>query len=343
MNIKCVIWDLDNTLWEGTLSENGFVKEKQEIVDLIIEMNHKGIINSICSKNEEALALSQLEKLGLCQLFVLPKINWNKKSENIQLLINQLKLRAENILFIDDSDFELDEVKNKHPQLNILNMKEIEYLKSYLASLTDEMTEETSNRIDFYKLEEQRVVAQLSSKLTDQEFLATCDIQVKMKLAKETDLDRIHELIDRTNQINSSGIRYGKSEIIACIEDSEKEVFIASVKDKYGDYGKSALLITEKDMNRYTVHLLIVSCRLLGKSISQYLLHFAFSRAVSLKKVLFCCEYKQTSSNRKILLLYLLNQMKYQNNKNGMFIYSIQCKNNEITKPIWINQQEERK
>ena len=119
--IKLVIWDLDETFWEGTLSE-GVVLTSENHIALIKELTDCGIINSICSKNNESDVIPELDKLGLLDYFVFKSINWEPKGQRVTSLIKNMSLRPENVLFIDD---------------NHQNLKEVELLQS--GDHTDEL------------------------------------------------------------------------------------------------------------------------------------------------------------------------------------------------------------
>ena len=117
-SIRLVIWDLDETFWEGTLSETEVNVPKRNI-DLINTLVDRGIMNSICSKNDFDKVKERLAKEDLWDLFIFPKVSWNPKGEQVREIIEQVKLRPETVLFIDDNPNNLAEVKFYNPDINI--------------------------------------------------------------------------------------------------------------------------------------------------------------------------------------------------------------------------------
>ena len=109
--LKLVIWDLDDTFWTGTLSE-GEIVPNAEHIRLVKELSYRGIVNSICSKNYMEPAIAKLEELGVSDYFVFPSINWDPKGQRISTLVKDMKLRAENVLFIDDNIINIHEAQH---------------------------------------------------------------------------------------------------------------------------------------------------------------------------------------------------------------------------------------
>ena len=102
--IKCVIWDLDNTLWNGILTEDEEVKLREDAKNMIIELDSRGILNSVSSKNNYEDAMKKLEEFGLSQYFLYPEINWNPKSDSVGNIVKNLNISMDTVLFIDDSE-----------------------------------------------------------------------------------------------------------------------------------------------------------------------------------------------------------------------------------------------
>ncbi|MGL5576489.1 MAG: HAD-IIIC family phosphatase [Sarcina sp.] len=339
--IKCIIWDLDNTIWNGILSEQDNIVLRDEIIKMIKFTTEKGIVNSICSKNDEVEAYKKLEEFSLLKYLILPQINWNLKSENIMKIISSLNFREENVLFIDDNQFELDEVKSKLPMINICNSYDAEKL-SYFYKKCKEMKDELSRkRIKMYRIEEKRIIDQENRGLSKSEFLHSCNIVVNIKKADINDIERMEELIDRTNQLNSTGIRYSKNEIAKMLcEENLYDIFIANISDNYGSYGESGLVIMKKDISSYNAILFVVSCRLIGKGIGQTLLHYIYNIAKHNDYKYLKCNFKKNKFNRRMLILYTMNNFKKSETNNCIDEYSFGIYSNEILKPEWISLSE---
>ena len=121
--VKCIVWDLDNTLWDGVLVEDGpeKLRLKPRIEQILKALDERGILHSIVSKNNHDEARGVLENLGVEKYFVCPQISWQPKSEGIASIARQLNIGTDTLLFVDDSEFELQQVKAVHPEVRVLN------------------------------------------------------------------------------------------------------------------------------------------------------------------------------------------------------------------------------
>src|SRR5690554_3135807 len=115
--IKCVIWDLDHTIWEGILMEDSTVRLHDHIVEVIETLDQRGILQSIASRNEHDVAMEKLKQLGIDHYFIYPQINWNNKSASIQSIVESINIGMDTIAFIDDQPYEREEVNFHHPDV----------------------------------------------------------------------------------------------------------------------------------------------------------------------------------------------------------------------------------
>ncbi len=340
--IKCVIWDLDNTLWKGILAEDGVVEIRQEIVDLIIKLNQHGIINSISSRNDFKYTMNKLKEFGIDEYFILPQISWNTKSEGIRFILDNLNIKDRDVLFVDDNPFERDEVLNNIKDISVNDGSSVTSILEQNDIRFTVGAVESKERVKLYKDEEKRVLDKLEFNYDNVEFLKHCKIILKFRKAVLEDIERIKELIDRTNQMNATAIRYEKEEIIHSLTDSNFQIIVAEVSDKYGDYGRSALLILKGecfDKPILTVENFIISCRLMGKGVAQTILALAYRIAEMQNKNL-RVRFRRTKYNRQLVLLLQMNgfELSFTEGKDNYYIY-----NNEKTKckiPEWIKIEE---
>lgn len=263
--IKLIIWDMDETYWKGTISE-GFAKLPDGNVEMVKNLTDAGIINSISSKNDEIDVEKILNAKGIWDYFVFNNINWNNKGSQIKQKISDMNLRPENVLFIDDNPRNLEEANFKVPGIMVSDPEIIPYLADYAANI--EKNDLNHERLNHYKLLESKKKAK---NLTDDDetFLRESDICVSLIKANAENLDRICELVERTNQLNYTKVRSSKSDIWELINNPDKECRIISVKDKFGDYGLSGFYCLDLPSNRLE-HFLF-SCRIMGMKVEQYI------------------------------------------------------------------------
>lgn len=342
--IKCVIWDLDNTIWEGILSENENVKLRDNILEILAFFNERGIINSISSRNDYEAAIAKLNEFCLLEFFILPQISWADKSKGVKEILENLHLRSQNVLFVDDNPFERDEVKFAFPDINVHDGSDLKSLMHYGENNSGISSSEAKQRIELYMIEEKRILDSKKFQGSNIDFLNCCGIKLSVEMAKEEDINRIRELIERTNQLNSTGFRYTRNEIISMLADDSYSVYVATVWDKYGSYGRSGLIISKINNGlEFEISLLIVSCRLMGKGIAQALMAYAVLEAKRLGCHTLCCLFKRNAFNRQMILLYTMNGFLLANSINGVDYYKIDITSNSITMPEWISLDEAKR
>ena len=266
-SVKLVIWDLDETLWAGTLSE-GEVNLDSARGDLIRQLNRRGIMNSICSKNDFDKVKDRLfREEGLWDEFIFPKISWQPKGPQILQIIDDAQLRAEQVLFIDDSVGNLQEARYFVSDLQVSGPEIIDDLLSLpqLAGRADP----TLERLTRYKLLEQKAIDRENTEGSNEDFLRSCNITVVIGVdcLAEPRFDRISELIGRTNQLNYTKRRLNDEELVALLSDPTRSSGYVSVSDRFGDYGICGF---------YSVHDgqltdFLFSCRILNMGVEQWI------------------------------------------------------------------------
>ncbi|MBR4118727.1 MAG: HAD-IIIC family phosphatase [Bacteroidales bacterium] len=260
--IKLIIWDLDETLWEGTLSE-GEVHISSQNINLIKLLTDCGIINSICSKNDIEPVESKLKEFGIDSYFVFKSIDWNPKGQRVYDIVSSMSLRFPNVLFIDDNIQNLKEVEHYCDGIMCHEPSIINDLFNYYNKV--EKNDLTHKRLNQYKTLEAKHNESLSFP-DNESFLRSCNISVQIKKDCINNLDRIHELVLRTNQLNFTKIRVSKDELLESIENCDDCGYV-TVKDKFGDYGIVGFyLIKEQRFEHF-----LFSCRTIGQGIENYI------------------------------------------------------------------------
>lgn len=260
--IKLVIWDLDDTLWNGTLSE-GEISLSNDNIELIKNLTDCGIVNSICSKNDLDPVEKELEKHGIKDLFVFSSVNWQPKGERIKNLISDMQLRPINVLFIDDNPSNLEEAKFCCPDIMTATPEEIALLMSCVESC--EKNDTNHKRLKQYKVLEAKREDKANYS-SNESFLFSSNITVTIGDDCVGNIDRIADLIKRANQLNFTKVRSTKEELLELSSDSEVSCGYVSVSDRFGDYGISGFYALKG--NRL-IHFCF-SCRILGMGVEQY-------------------------------------------------------------------------
>lgn len=260
--IKLVIWDLDNTFWAGTISE-GEIRPIPEHNELIVSLTDCGIINSVCSKNTFDVAAAKLKELNVADYFVFPSIEWTPKGQRVRNMIKTMSLRAENVLFIDDEITNLEEVKHYSPEIMVGSPEVIGKLRGFVAS--QERKDLSHARLNQYKLLELKDVEQKKYH-NNEDFLFACNIRVNMIEDCRPELDRIHDLLWRANQLNFTKKRISTEELSDLFNNPEAQCAYVTVNDKFGNYGIVGFYALQ---NNRLEHFLF-SCRTIGLGVEQY-------------------------------------------------------------------------
>jgi FkbH-like protein len=294
--IKCVVWDLDNTLWDGVLVEDGAegLQLKPGIAAIIQGLDQRGILQSIASKNNPEDALQLIKKFQLDQYFLCPQISWQPKSQAIKAIAQQLNIGLDSILFVDDSPFELKEVNSVCPEVRVLNA---EYYRGLLER--DEckvpITAESRQRRQFYQVEANRQGIAASFSNDYMAFLRHCQIQLTVCPMTEENLERVHELTQRTNQMNFSGNRYDRDLLRKVLSSPHLDTFVLSCEDRFGSYGVIGFSIVDRREPRMTD--LMFSCRIQSKRVEHAFLAWVIRKYIAETNRDFYANYRKTPRN----------------------------------------------
>jgi len=261
-SIKLVIWDLDDTLWKGTLSEGG-ASLPEENARLIKDLTDCGIINSICSKNEYDPTKLHLQELGMWDYFVFPSINWDSKGPQIDNKLDKMALRPVNVLFLDDNPSNLGEAKHFLPDIQIGGPEVIKEMITQVAQL--EKKDVQHKRLNQYKILEEKDTASKSYS-SNEAFLYDSHIKVEIHYDCLNQLSRIHELLMRSNQLNYTKKRIGIEELETILTNNEYNCGYVTVKDRFGDYGIVGFYAQKgSELEHF-----LFSCRTMGQKIEQW-------------------------------------------------------------------------
>ena len=279
---KCIVLDLDNTLWGGVLGEDGIDgiklggdypgKAYHLFQEALLELSKSGVILTICSKNNEGDVMEVWDKSPFMVLrkdrFATWRINWTDKATNIREIADELNIGLDSLVFIDDNPTERELIRQALPMVEIPEFPAQPYeLPLFFQDLVEKyfrvysITKEDKEKTEQYKANAQRAQAQRSFVDFDS-FLESLDIHLTIEAANGFNIPRIAQMTQKTNQFNLTTKRYTDSDIISRLQDGWK-IWCLSVSDKFGDSGITGTII----VNGNEIDTLLLSCRILGKGI----------------------------------------------------------------------------
>jgi FkbH-like protein len=294
--IKCVVWDLDNTLWDGILVEDGphNLILKPGISEVIRTLDARGVLHSIASKNDYDEAMQVLKRYELDEYFLCPQISWRPKSEGIGAIVRQLNIGTDALMFVDDSQFELEQVKAVYPEVRVLGALQYRSLPE-MKECELPVTAESKERRKMYQVEAERQDMAEDFGGDYMAFLRHCQIQLSIQHMTQENLDRVHELAQRTNQMNFSGKRYDRDVLKTVLETPYLNTHVLSCEDRFGSYGIVGFGIIDSREPRMTD--LMFSCRIQSKRVEHAFLSYIIRNCISESGKDFFANYRKTSRN----------------------------------------------
>jgi FkbH-like protein len=302
-SVKCLVWDLDNTVWTGVLLEDAQVSLRPEVPGILQALDERGILHSIASRNDRALAMEKLKEFGLADYFLWPQINWNPKSDSIKGISENLRLGLDTFAFIDDQPFELAEVAFAHPKVLCIDAADLNSVTALKRMHPRFVTEESKARRLLYMSDERRQEAEREFTGTNEEFLANLKMEFLISKVDDQDLVRAEELTVRTHQLNTTGYTYSYEELDALRHSPNHQLLIAGLDDVFGSYGKIGLSLVELGPEFWTIKLLLMSCRVISRGVGTvmltHIMKLAKQAGVKLR-----AEFVSNDRNRMMYITY---------------------------------------
>lgn len=288
---KCIVVDLDNTIWGGIVGEDGveglvldfYYKSIQQ---LLLQYSYTGIVLAICSKNNEDDVREVFDKRSEMVLktehFVATRINWNNKVDNIKSIAKELNLGLDSFIFIDDSEYECEFVRKEIPEVETIclngSMESRLMILSRLQSINlVKLTKEDRSKTNSYLVEKKRSIEM--SKYSDLDsYLKDLDIQVRVDFGDKINIERVSQLTLKTNQFNLTNRRYAVSDLLTMIDQGYK-IYAAHVTDKFGEYGIVGVVIVKELLQIWEIDTFLLSCRVLKRNVERKLFAFILEKA----------------------------------------------------------------
>lgn len=284
---KAVIFDCDNTLWKGILGEDGFdgidMSEHSKIGGLYHQVQNMavwfskhGVLIGLCSKNNPDDVADVIEHHPNMTLknenIVISQVNWDDKASNLRSIAETLNIGLDSLVFVDDSDFEINLIKEQLPQVLCMQVPEAIYdypaklgeiINTYFYFSDSKADLEKTNQ---YKQQAER--AKQKSKFSDiTEYLRSLEMEVTFGVDKAEEAERIAQLTQKTNQLNVCTTRYTQAQIEAIKENPNQSYISLSVKDKFGDSGLTGVAIVSYADGKGKIDDFLMSCRVMGRNI----------------------------------------------------------------------------
>ena len=341
---KCLVLDCDNTLWGGVIGEDGLSGIKLDKNDYpgnayydfqmsILHLIERGVLVAICSKNNEEDVWSVLDNhpYNLIKRSHLSgwRINWENKINNIVSLAGELNLGIDSFVFVDDSPTECELIKRYLPEITVLQVPEKLYLYPQLLlkdGLFDNLhtTNEDQQRTALYQTEVQRKQAKEQFKNID-DYLASLELMAAIHPINDYEIPRVAQLTQKTNQFNLTTRRYSEKEIRDLSLDPSWTIYSLSVKDKFGDYGLTGVIMVKHGGGEGMIDNFLLSCRILGRGLEHAFLSYCIKELETKKKVEhWLAEYIPTKKNQQAANFWDEAGFMKIENEDGLKLYSME-------------------
>lgn len=319
---KCLVLDLDGTLWGGVVGEDGYEGIKighgpdgeayAAFQDYILSLKNRGIILAVCSKNDEATAKEPFQhhpdmrlKLDDFAIFI---ANWEPKPDNLERIAKGLDLGTDALVFVDDRPNEREAVRQAIPEVDVLAIPEdpagyIHALAAYPYFEMSAFTADDGRRAEQYRARAQ--AAELEARAsTLEDFWEDLEMRASIGGFDELHMPRVVQLIGKTNQFNLTTRRHSSADVESLIARDDNIHFYVELSDRFGDHGLVAVVICCRAGDRMEIDTLLMSCRVIGRSVEAMILSEITSRAIEKG----CTEvrgvYRKTAKNELVADLY---------------------------------------
>ncbi|MGC2661737.1 MAG: HAD-IIIC family phosphatase [Bryobacteraceae bacterium] len=332
--VKCLVLDLDNTLWGGVVGDDG--PEGIEIGAhgdgesfynfqcYLRELKRRGLILAVCSKNDHAVAIRPFRENPEMALreedVAVFAINWDNKADNIRTIRDILDIGLDSMVFLDDNPFERNLVREFVPEVIVPELPEdpadyVRYLSALNLFEANSFSAEDAARVDQYRQEAaRRATASEFTNIGD--YLKSLQMRIQVERFDAFHLSRIVQLIQRSNQFNLTTQRHNQAQCEDMMEDHDGCIpWYARLSDKFGDHGLISIVIMRPEGETLRVTDWLMSCRVLGRGVEQYLMNRVFVEAQSHKCIRVTGKYLPTAKNA--LVRDFFEQFGFQKTASG--------------------------
>ncbi|MFF2729759.1 HAD-IIIC family phosphatase [Streptomyces sp. NPDC058008] len=301
--VKCLVWDLDNTLWHGTLLEDEDVVLPDAVREVIVGLDARGILQSVCSRNSHDHAWARLQALGVADYFVVPEIGWGRKSDAVRRITEQLDFAPATIAFIDDQPAERAEVAHHLPDVRCYPAEDAVKLLGLPEFSPRSVTADSRKRRTMYQAGFRRTDERARYTGSHEDFLRSLEMVMRIGRATDDELSRVEELTLRTSQMNATGVHYPDEVLRGLLTHPGHEVLVTTLTDRFGPHGAVGVVLLEKHPRAWHLKLLATSCRVVAYGAGTIILNWLADQAAR-AGVHLLADFRATDRNRMMEIAY---------------------------------------
>ena len=326
---KCLVLDLDNTLWGGVLGEDGLegirlgpTTQGRPFLDFqryILSLHQRGVILAVNSSNNFSEAREVFRKHPFMVLkeehFSCLKINWENKAANMKAIAEELGVGTDSMVFIDDDKLNREIVRKSMPEVSVVDLPDDPaFFLQAVSEIGDfntlQLTGEDRKKGRMYT--EQKMRKEFSDSVSDiTDYLEGLNMVVTIERAQDSNIPRIAQLTQKTNQFNMTTRRYQEADIRGFATDGSFLVLAVDVKDKFGDNGITGVVIVKKESGSWKLDTFLLSCRVIGRRVEQAMLGYVLKKLKEAKIKTLTAEFIHTAKNIPAINFYKENGFKF--------------------------------
>ena len=299
--VKCLVWDLDDTLWNGVVLEGDDPRPFPTALTTLRALDERGILHAVASRSDPEVAHAHLTRLGLVDMFCAVEIGWGAKSAAIRRAAETLGIGLDTFAFVDNDPVERAEVAHALPMVRCYDATEVGELPERPEFQPEFVTDESRQRRAMYLAQRRRDAAEREWEQGSASFLTSLDLTMTITPATEEDLARACELTVRTHQLNTTGQTFTIAQLREMCASPEYEVLVARLTDRFGSYGTIGLAVSELSDDAAVLKLLLMSCRVMSRGVGTVFLDQVVRRAIAAGRQP-QAEFIPTSVNRIMLV-----------------------------------------
>jgi FkbH-like protein len=340
---KAIIFDCDNTLWKGILGEDGM-----EGIDMSLQsktgqmynkvqqiakwLSQQGVIIGLCSKNNPGdveVVFNEHPDIKLTkENIVISKVNWDDKATNLREIAKELNIGLNSLIFVDDSSFEINLIREQIPEILTLQVPSAIYdYPNQLLKLVNRYFYLSGNSEDIAKTKQYKEQSLRTEEKDNhqslEDYLSSIEIEISITENDSSQISRISQITQKTNQFNLTTKRYTENQIKLFMENDSDRIFSILVKDKFGESGLTAIIIVNENIKTVNIDSFVMSCRIMGRNIEKAIMNFLVNKYTQNNIEEITASFSPTIKNRPVVNFYEGSNYKLEKEENGNKLYRL--------------------